>query len=64
MCPPQAASFGKCFLMEFSPDMFVTTCRELRVLNAVRESSVGMPLTHTQYPVQVHHGRGVLTCCQ
>uniref|UniRef100_A0A3B5MDZ8 Vacuolar protein sorting-associated protein 16 homolog n=1 Tax=Xiphophorus couchianus TaxID=32473 RepID=A0A3B5MDZ8_9TELE len=46
----RAASFGKCFLTEFSPDQFVTTCRELRVLNAVRESSVGMPLTHTQYP--------------
>ncbi|MEQ2207092.1 hypothetical protein XENOCAPTIV_007158 [Xenoophorus captivus] len=43
----RAASFGKCFLTEFSPDQFVTTCRELRVLNAVRESSVGMPLTHT-----------------
>uniref|UniRef100_A0A3B5ML19 Vacuolar protein sorting-associated protein 16 homolog n=1 Tax=Xiphophorus couchianus TaxID=32473 RepID=A0A3B5ML19_9TELE len=45
----EAASFGKCFLTEFSPDQFVTTCRELRVLNAVRESSVGMPLTHTQF---------------
>uniref|UniRef100_A0A3B5MQQ4 Vacuolar protein sorting-associated protein 16 homolog n=1 Tax=Xiphophorus couchianus TaxID=32473 RepID=A0A3B5MQQ4_9TELE len=45
----RAASFGKCFLTEFSPDQFVTTCRELRVLNAVRESSVGMPLTHTQF---------------
>ncbi|KAK5607500.1 Vacuolar protein sorting-associated protein 16 [Crenichthys baileyi] len=45
----RAASFGKSFLTEFSPDQFVTTCRELRVLNAVRESSVGMPLTHTQF---------------
>lgn len=45
----RAASFGKCFLTEFSPEQFVTTCRELRVLNAVRESSVGMPLTHTQF---------------
>ncbi|MEQ2165628.1 hypothetical protein GOODEAATRI_019070, partial [Goodea atripinnis] len=53
----RAASFGKCFLTEFSPDQFVTTCRELRVLNAVRESSVGMPLTHTQYPAPVHHGK-------
>ncbi|XP_034035762.1 vacuolar protein sorting-associated protein 16 homolog [Thalassophryne amazonica] len=45
----RAASFGKCFLTDFSPDLFVTTCRELRVLNAVRESGVGMPLTHTQF---------------
>uniref|UniRef100_A0AAX7U102 Vacuolar protein sorting-associated protein 16 homolog n=1 Tax=Astatotilapia calliptera TaxID=8154 RepID=A0AAX7U102_ASTCA len=44
-----AASFGKCFLTDFSPDQFVTTCRELRVLNAVRDSSVGLPLTHTQF---------------
>lgn len=54
----QAASFGKCFLTDFSPDLFVTTCRELRVLNAVRESSIGLPLTHTQYPpTQLHHGK-------
>ncbi|XP_017296422.1 vacuolar protein sorting-associated protein 16 homolog [Kryptolebias marmoratus] len=45
----RAASFGKCFLTDFSPSHFVMTCRELRVLNAVRDSSVGMPLTHTQF---------------
>ncbi|XP_024121224.1 vacuolar protein sorting-associated protein 16 homolog isoform X1 [Oryzias melastigma] len=45
----RAASFGKCFLTDFCSDHFVSTCRELRVLNAVRESSVGMPLTHTQF---------------
>uniref|UniRef100_A0A3Q3NK47 Vacuolar protein sorting-associated protein 16 homolog n=1 Tax=Mastacembelus armatus TaxID=205130 RepID=A0A3Q3NK47_9TELE len=45
----EAASFGKCFLTDFSPDVFVSTCRELRVLNAVRESGVGLPLTHTQF---------------
>uniref|UniRef100_A0A672YPR7 Vacuolar protein sorting-associated protein 16 homolog n=1 Tax=Sphaeramia orbicularis TaxID=375764 RepID=A0A672YPR7_9TELE len=45
----RAASFGKCFLTDFSPDSFVSTCRELRVLNAVREPSVGLPLTHTQF---------------
>uniref|UniRef100_A0A3P8SG96 Vacuolar protein sorting-associated protein 16 homolog n=1 Tax=Amphiprion percula TaxID=161767 RepID=A0A3P8SG96_AMPPE len=44
----RAASFGKCFLTDFSPDQFVSTCRELRVLNSVRESSVGLPLTHAQ----------------
>uniref|UniRef100_A0A8D2ZCI6 Vacuolar protein sorting-associated protein 16 homolog n=1 Tax=Scophthalmus maximus TaxID=52904 RepID=A0A8D2ZCI6_SCOMX len=45
----EAASFGKCFLTDFSPDQFVTTCRELRVLNGVRENGVGLPLTHTQF---------------
>ncbi|KAJ4918911.1 hypothetical protein JOQ06_003370 [Pogonophryne albipinna] len=45
----RAASFGKCFLTDFVPDPFVLTCRELRVLNSVRESSVGLPLTHTQF---------------
>ncbi|XP_076026833.1 vacuolar protein sorting-associated protein 16 homolog [Genypterus blacodes] len=45
----RAASFGKCFLTDFSPDHFLSTCRELRVLNGVRESSVGLPLTHTQF---------------
>lgn len=45
----RAASFGKCFLSDFSPELFVTICRELRVLNAVRDSSVGFPLTHTQF---------------
>ncbi|XP_008323608.1 vacuolar protein sorting-associated protein 16 homolog [Cynoglossus semilaevis] len=45
----RAASFGKCFLTDQSPDQFVETCRELRVLNAVREASVGLPLTHAQF---------------
>ncbi|XP_056156958.1 vacuolar protein sorting-associated protein 16 homolog isoform X1 [Lampris incognitus] len=45
----RAASFGKCFLNTFSPDTFVSICRDLRVLNAVRNYTVGMPLTHTQY---------------
>lgn len=46
----QAASFGKSFLADFSADPFVATCRELRVLNAVRVSSVGLPITYPQYP--------------
>uniref|UniRef100_A0AAV2MHR4 Vacuolar protein sorting-associated protein 16 homolog n=1 Tax=Knipowitschia caucasica TaxID=637954 RepID=A0AAV2MHR4_KNICA len=45
----RAASFGKCFLSDFSPEVFVSTCRELRVLNAVRDTSVGLPLSHTQF---------------
>uniref|UniRef100_A0A8C4ZJQ5 Vacuolar protein sorting-associated protein 16 homolog n=1 Tax=Gadus morhua TaxID=8049 RepID=A0A8C4ZJQ5_GADMO len=49
----RAASFGKCFLTNLSPEAFVSVCRDLRVLNAVRDPSIGIPLTHTQYPVCV-----------
>lgn len=45
----RAASFGKCFLSNFPPEFFVSMCRDLRVLNAVRDYTVGMPLTHTQF---------------
>uniref|UniRef100_A0A8C5FEP7 Vacuolar protein sorting-associated protein 16 homolog n=1 Tax=Gadus morhua TaxID=8049 RepID=A0A8C5FEP7_GADMO len=50
----QAASFGKCFLTNLSPEAFVSVCRDLRVLNAVRDPSIGIPLTHTQlYPLAI-----------
>ncbi|XP_028809833.1 vacuolar protein sorting-associated protein 16 homolog isoform X2 [Denticeps clupeoides] len=45
----RAASFGKCFLSNFPAEYFVIMCRDLRVLNAVRSYTVGIPLTHTQY---------------
>ncbi|XP_063068517.1 vacuolar protein sorting-associated protein 16 homolog [Engraulis encrasicolus] len=45
----RAASFGKCFLSGFPPEQFVSMCRDLRVLNAVRDYIVGIPLTHTQF---------------
>uniref|UniRef100_A0A8C1P4Z9 Vacuolar protein sorting-associated protein 16 homolog n=1 Tax=Cyprinus carpio TaxID=7962 RepID=A0A8C1P4Z9_CYPCA len=45
----EAASFGKCFLSNFPPEQFVSMCRDLRVLNAVRDYTVGIPLTHTQF---------------
>ncbi|TRY82477.1 hypothetical protein DNTS_029961 [Danionella cerebrum] len=45
----RAASFGKCFLSNFPPEQFVTMCRDLRVLNAVRGYTIGIPLTHTQF---------------
>lgn len=47
---PQAASFGKCFLDKFPPESFVRMCQDLRVLNAVRDYQIGIPLTFTQYP--------------
>lgn len=45
----QAASFGKCFLDRFPPDSFVRMCQDLRVLNAVRDYHIGIPLTYSQY---------------
>ena len=30
---------------------FVEMCQVLRVLNAVRDYTVGLPLTHVQYPL-------------
>ncbi|KAM6989130.1 vacuolar protein sorting-associated protein 16 homolog [Passerculus sandwichensis] len=45
----RAASFGKCFLDKFPPEGFVRMCQELRVLNAVRDYQIGIPLTFTQY---------------
>lgn len=44
----RAASFGRCFLTNSNPDKFVNMCQTLRVLNAVREYTVGMPLTLAQ----------------
>ncbi|XP_066488126.1 vacuolar protein sorting-associated protein 16 homolog [Tiliqua scincoides] len=45
----RAASFGKCFLEKFSPEPFVETCRDLRVLNALRDYQIGIPLSFDQY---------------
>uniref|UniRef100_A0A672PHV0 Vacuolar protein sorting-associated protein 16 homolog n=1 Tax=Sinocyclocheilus grahami TaxID=75366 RepID=A0A672PHV0_SINGR len=45
----EAASFGKCFLSNFPPEQFVSMCRDLRVLNAVRDYTVGIPLSLTQF---------------
>ncbi|NXF42342.1 VPS16 protein, partial [Nyctibius bracteatus] len=46
----RAASFGKCFIDKFPPESFVRMCQDLRVLNAVRDYQIGIPLTFTQYP--------------
>ncbi|NXX18009.1 VPS16 protein, partial [Podargus strigoides] len=45
----RAASFGKCFIDKFPPESFVRMCQDLRVLNAVRDYQIGVPLTFTQY---------------
>ncbi|NXF55537.1 VPS16 protein, partial [Oceanites oceanicus] len=46
----RAASFGKCFIDKFPPESFVRMCQDLRVLNAIRDYQIGIPLTFTQYP--------------
>ncbi|KOS16927.1 putative vacuolar protein sorting-associated protein 16 -like protein [Escovopsis weberi] len=45
----KAASFGKSVLDIYNSDDFVDMCETLRVLNAVREFSIGMPLSYEQY---------------
>jgi len=44
----RAASFGKCFMPELDPEPFVTMCKTLRVLNAIRDHALGIPLTYAQ----------------
>ena len=47
----RAAQFGKGFIMDpILTDHYVKTCRWLRVLNAVRDPRVAIPLTFLQYP--------------
>ncbi|TKA54279.1 hypothetical protein B0A53_03371 [Rhodotorula sp. CCFEE 5036] len=45
----KAAAFGKSFLDAHNPSDFVEATRTLRVLNAVRDYKIGLPLTWDQY---------------
>lgn len=45
----KAASFGKSVLDLYDSDGFVNMCETLRVLNAVRDYKIGLPLTYEQY---------------
>ena len=45
----KAASFGKSVLDLYNSDEFVNMCENLRVLNAVRDYRIGLPLTYEQY---------------
>ena len=45
----KAAAYGKLFASHYPADKFVDMCRILRVLNAIRHPSIGIPLTYTQY---------------
>ncbi|RWS09868.1 vacuolar protein sorting-associated protein 16-like protein [Dinothrombium tinctorium] len=44
----RAASFGKCFVPETDPKFFVSMCQTLRVLNAIRNPNIGIPMTYNQ----------------
>ncbi|XP_053409060.1 vacuolar protein sorting-associated protein 16 homolog [Mercenaria mercenaria] len=44
----KAASFGKCFLTDYNPEPFFNMCQMLRILNQVRNPSIGIPLTYSQ----------------
>eukprot|EP01103_Thecamoeba_quadrilineata_P021359 TRINITY_DN9791_c0_g1_i1.p1 TRINITY_DN9791_c0_g1~~TRINITY_DN9791_c0_g1_i1.p1 ORF type:complete len:831 (-),score=151.81 TRINITY_DN9791_c0_g1_i1:20-2512(-) len=44
----KSASFGKCFLESYPADEFVWICKYLRVINAVRDPSIGYPITYLQ----------------
>lgn len=45
----KAASFGKSVLDIYNSDDFVEMCETLRVLNAVRFYTIGLPLSYEQY---------------
>ena len=45
----KAASFGKSVLDLYNSDDFVNMCETLRVLNAVRDYRIGLPISYDQY---------------
>ncbi|MCJ1310118.1 hypothetical protein MMC25_003779 [Agyrium rufum] len=45
----KAASFGKLVLPLYDSDGFVKMCETLRVLNAVRDYRIGLPISYEQY---------------
>lgn len=44
----RAAYFGKSFIQSHDPSEYIKICRILRVLNALRDPKIGIPLTHKQ----------------
>eukprot|EP01117_Protostelium_nocturnum_P018323 TRINITY_DN7643_c0_g1_i1.p1 TRINITY_DN7643_c0_g1~~TRINITY_DN7643_c0_g1_i1.p1 ORF type:complete len:843 (-),score=310.40 TRINITY_DN7643_c0_g1_i1:110-2638(-) len=46
----RAASYGKAFLdSSFDSEKFTEMCKTIRILNALREFNVGLPITYGQY---------------
>ena len=44
-----AACYGKAFVEHYDSDYFVSTCKNLRVLNVIRSSAIGIHMTYRQY---------------
>ncbi|XP_015782165.1 vacuolar protein sorting-associated protein 16 homolog [Tetranychus urticae] len=44
----RAASFGKLFTPDADSELFVNICRNLRILNTIRQQNVGLLLTYNQ----------------
>lgn len=44
----RAALYGRCFLVQSDPHLYISTCRYLRVLNSLRHPDCGIPLTYQQ----------------
>ncbi|XP_057293833.1 vacuolar protein sorting-associated protein 16 homolog [Hydractinia symbiolongicarpus] len=44
----KAAAFGKSFLQDMRPQVFVDMCQMIRVMNNVRDFKVGIPITYDQ----------------
>ncbi|CAG7833384.1 unnamed protein product, partial [Allacma fusca] len=53
----KAAQFGKCFLPRYNPESYIHMCQMLRIVNAVKDYKIGIPLTFTQLETM---GAGVL----
>lgn len=47
----KAASYGKAFCQMVNPNLFVDTVKKLRILNDIRSSNIGIPLTIQQYDI-------------
>lgn len=45
----RAASFGKHFVPKIDSEPFVSMCKSIRILNAVRHHSVALPITYSQF---------------
>ncbi|VDM37328.1 unnamed protein product [Toxocara canis] len=54
----KAASLGNALLQRHDPSQFVDMCHVMRILNAVRQPYVGMPLSFLQYVVLQLHSLG------
>ncbi|GMG18870.1 unnamed protein product [Ambrosiozyma monospora] len=45
----RAASFGKTMIELYNSEEFIEACNNLKILNIIRQTDVGIFLTHTQY---------------